>query len=666
MPKRRSYAVPMDKLLQELVSTGTGSYYEYYNKDKTISYDSHKGGTPDGKTTKAVHLHLDNPSALDSDYMLMFYTVLLHGTPPTTWKISSEGPLSPNPAKALVFDNMARAVADEKNWKYIAFGIAATEKSDPYYSIMNNFVVAIETYDCGQKSVRSLDSYIGQFIAAGQPEFWRFSCDGLSMAFVKKTKVPEYLQLFDNRPFQQYVSSAVKYISIDEDGTTTDGDKNWPYNWLISGAPGTGKSFFLDKECEKLVFGKTVSECVEEAVAKDLSTTDSEIKSATYKKQFEDEKKKYITRVTFFEDYIYDSFVGCYKPIVLDRDVAEFEFDTKTGSKTESKVSYEFVPGPFIDMYIKAKNDPAHNYCLVIEELNRAKAASVFGDMFQLLDREAGKSVYYVTPSKELKQYLEEHLVDATYSDEIRIPDNLFIWATMNSADRGVFPIDSAFKRRWVFKCQNVYAPRTDNGLISFFWKGTRITVLFDYFRNLINEKIGDDEDKYIGPWYFSGSELKSIYTYHDNILKGIECDCSTNPLVSKLLLYLRQDIFRHNPDEIFYDGNTVSKILNAYGKSYGIDEILKIDDDEIDKLVKDTEDLLTSSTSASTSSAAITGADAVAASTDAAVSSIETSDSVNSPEAQETSETDEKDSTTEDTDKLEESTETEGNTNQE
>lgn len=440
--------------------------------------------------------------------------------------------------------------------------------------------MAIESYDCSSKTVHTIDGEIQNLIKAGCPRFMRFSCNNLSMSFVKKDYLCTYLSVFDNRPFQKCVFSTVRYISTPSVPTASPA-KERPYNWLVSGAPGTGKSYFLDRECEKLIFNeKTLSEKVEDLVNSDASIVSNDEKRRTYKKQCEEEKKVYVSRVTFYEDYLYDSFVGCYKPIVDKNDTAIINYDGKSGDKIESKILYDFVPGPFIEAYVNAKNDAEHNYVLIIEELNRAKVASVFGDMFQLLDRENGVSVYYVTPSTELKKYLENNLDDSSNCDEIRLPQNLYIWATMNSADRGVFPIDSAFRRRWSYKWQNVYLPRQNGASISFFWNGRIESILFDEFREIINAKIGDEEDKYIGPYYFSDNELKAIDDCHYNIVSGIQSDNCSNPLISKLLLYLRQDIFRYNPDEIFYEGYTVSKIINEYSQDNGLDKILKIDID--------------------------------------------------------------------------------------
>jgi len=130
------------------------------------------------------------------------------------------------------------------------------------------------------------------------------------------------------------------------------------------------------------------------------------------------------------------------------------------------RVTYRFVPGPFVSMLARALasklNGEETKYVLIIDELNRANAASVFGDVFQLLDRDGGVSTYEITVSDAFANYLLQEVssrlneVNAEAMGlesfkRIKLPDNMYIWATMNSADQGVFPIDSAFKRCWSF-----------------------------------------------------------------------------------------------------------------------------------------------------------------------------------------------------------------------
>ena len=123
-------------------------------------------------------------------------------------------------------------------------------------------------------------------------------------------------------------------------------------------------------------------------------------------------------------------------------------------NECRSEISYEYVPGPFMRIYVEALKHPDKIYLLAIEEINRANVAAVFGDVFQLLDRDDdGNSMYPIHASEDMKCYIAKELGEEPNKfSSIRIPANMYIWATMNSADQGVFPMDTAFKRRWEFE----------------------------------------------------------------------------------------------------------------------------------------------------------------------------------------------------------------------
>lgn len=159
-------------------------------------------------------------------------------------------------------------------------------------------------------------------------------------------------------------------------------------------------------------------------------------------------------RITFHPDTDYASFVGCYKP--------------KMGGPTGEDITYSFVPQVFLNAYIYAWNHPDEPTYLVIEELNRGNCAQIFGDIFQLLDRQKtghpGYSKYTINADSDIATYLSGELKDKeSYEKVIReiygpkefdfsilaLPSNLNILATMNTSDQSLFPIDSAFKRRW-------------------------------------------------------------------------------------------------------------------------------------------------------------------------------------------------------------------------
>jgi len=285
-------------------------------------------------------------------------------------------------------------------------------------------------------------------------------------------------------------------------------------NLIVYGAPGTGKSRSLE---DLLVSG----------IWED--------------KKYENFISSY-NRVIFHPEYTYFDFVGSYKPVPIYKKTDD-SFINKIDNgenNLEPYIDYQFVPGPFVCTLVSAYLDPVNMYTLLIEEINRANAAAVFGEIFQLLDRtNDGSSEYTYTPSRELMSYLigidgmEQYV-----SMGIKIPSNMNIVATMNSADQGVNFIDSAFKRRWNYKYKRIDIGNAVHkealiyyGSISITW-GTFITALND---KLIKSQV--DEDRLIGPYFIKPDELNTSYA------------------TDKLLLYLWDDILRHKRTH-FFAGN--------------------------------------------------------------------------------------------------------------
>lgn len=237
-------------------------------------------------------------------------------------------------------------------------------------------------------------------------------------------------------------------------------------------------------------------------------------------------------------------------------------FKAKQSAETnEEEVSYKFVPGPFLRLLVKALNDPAQDYCLVIEEINRANAAAVFGDMFQLLDRatqnsndgnvKKGESEYDIEASEDIKKFLKENGIER---NKLRIPANMYIWATMNSADQGVFPMDTAFKRRWEFEYVDIDngVDAAGNGALSpdqwtiadkkhkYKWNEVR-----QFVNDLLSEN-GVNEDKLMGAHFVTVTETDE---------KGLLSIVSENTFKSKVLMYLWEDAARMSRKRFFADG---------------------------------------------------------------------------------------------------------------
>lgn len=232
-------------------------------------------------------------------------------------------------------------------------------------------------------------------------------------------------------------------------------------------------------------------------------------------------------RVTFHPDTDYASFVGCYKP---------------TQEETCTEITYKFVAQPFIKAYVSAwkklydPNEEHKEVFLVIEEINRGNCAQIFGDLFQLLDRNSdGYSDYTIEPDSDLGRYLANAFADSEIKHQgikngivMTLPPNLFIWATMNTSDQSLFPIDSAFKRRWDWK----YTP------INNAQKGHIIQLKdrqYDWweFLEAVNkriEKVTESEDKQMGYWFAKPEKGNAI---------------SAEKFVSKVVFYLWNDVFK-------------------------------------------------------------------------------------------------------------------------
>ena len=262
---------------------------------------------------------------------------------------------------------------------------------------------------------------------------------------------------------------------------------------------------------------------------------------------------------------------------------------SKNGGK---EIAYEYVPGPFMRIYTQAINHPEENYLLLIEEINRANVAAVFGDVFQLLDRKNGVSEYPIATSEDIKAFLLNNLKclkgkkidelsdeESRLYQEMRIPDNMFIWATMNSADQGVFPMDTAFKRRWDFEYIGVddEAKEVEKYIIPIGDKEHRKYVRWNDLRERINDiLLSDDckvnEDKLLGPFFISKNMLESACENEERFIKAFE---------SKVIMYLFEDAMKMRPQNIFkgHDGKkTFSEICNTFREKgegvFGISDI--------------------------------------------------------------------------------------------
>ena len=373
--------------------------------------------------------------------------------------------------------------------------------------------------------------------------------------------------LYNNKEFMQYektgsnqYSNALKtymrFLCAKEIFSNEAKKVKLPSNLTLQqiyyGAPGTGKS----KAIKDLTFGEDV------------------------------------IRTTFHPDSDYASFVGTYKPITEEVDFRDcygkkvIDDDTKEVVK-EERIAYKFIPQAFLKAYVEAwkklgskkseKSDKSYNRIhpalldtpdiftknkaskkqyLIIEEINRGNCAQIFGDLFQLLDRnEYGFSDYPIVADKDMQKYLEKEFEgwEITNKDKINqlygeanmvslilkgerlvLPSNLYIWATMNTSDQSLFPIDSAFKRRWDWKYVPIREGRDKETNAPLNWHINTGDKQYDWwsFVSKVNELIGsltNSEDKKLG--YF--------------FCKANNGEINTNLFVSKVIFYLWNDVFK-------------------------------------------------------------------------------------------------------------------------
>ena len=269
-----------------------------------------------------------------------------------------------------------------------------------------------------------------------------------------------------------------------------------------------------------------------------------------------------VIRTTFHPDTDYSTFVGTYKPTTEFAPVLAIIGDkaVETG-REEKRISYEFVCQAFLQAYVaawknvaEAKSGMPKKQFLVIEEINRGNCAQIFGDLFQLLDRnDYGYSDYPIQADTDMRKQLKRlfggveienaesinslydgrDIVKEVLSGEVLLlPNNLYIWATMNTSDQSLFPIDSAFKRRWDWQ----YMPISDGGKHWMIEIGTKRYDWWTFIQN-INDEIyakTNSEDKKLG-YYFckpTGGIIKA------------------ETFVSKVLFYLWNDVFKDFDEE--------------------------------------------------------------------------------------------------------------------
>ena len=359
----------------------------------------------------------------------------------------------------------------------------------------------------------------------------------------ESTLHPDEIYATDSKCYYDYFSINAEIVS----NIQRVNYGGFPLQQIFYGAPGTGKSH----EINRLTEGKNV------------------------------------VRTTFHPDTDYSTFVGCYKPHMEEVEMTavigetlKVVKDEKGNPRKEKRIVYKYSCQAFLQAYIDAWQQPEQEHYLVIEEINRGNCAQIFGDIFQLLDRnEEGFSSYPIKTDTDAENELmavfqekwtladdKAQEIDSLYRKHypngitkdikngslLLLPSNLYIWATMNTSDQSLFPIDSAFKRRWDWKYIKISEGRDAdtkellNWIVKFKFTDEDKPFTFECswwdFINAINEKIAsatNSDDKKLG-YFFCKPKVKG----------GKEIDSET--FVGKVVFYLWNDVFKDEDNPIF------------------------------------------------------------------------------------------------------------------
>lgn len=401
-------------------------------------------------------------------------------------------------------------------------------ESNGNYVISSNIVELVNDYVSKANGIKRIDQ-----VSCADEEYWNSFEYGIYDIINEENK-PLYVKHY---PHLFYMKKTYK-----------DNYSEFPLQKIFYGAPGTGKSH--------------------------------EIKTLT--------KGKSVIRTTFHPDSDYSTFVGAYKPVMEDADVRVVpvvlnngaSFDQNNGTFKEKRISYKFVKQAFLKAYLGAWKkyakavDKAEPQFLVIEEINRGNCAQIFGDLFQLLDRNDDNnfSTYPIEADTDLQKEIEKAFKDdkdgesenpykltkdieidgavedytsnygSTLSKDVQqgrvllFPPNLYIWATMNTSDQSLFPIDSAFKRRWAWDYVKII-----DGKKGWMIQGADYSCDWWTFIQEINKKIAtatSSDDKKLGYFFCKAKKDETII--------------DEKTFVSKVIFYLWNDVFKDNDNSIF------------------------------------------------------------------------------------------------------------------
>jgi hypothetical protein len=484
---------PLFRSQLEALQVTLGSIYKLCNIQFTSGMSVTKERTGGERFNKIIHFSLNN-DLLIIDYLLSknskkeFLNLLY------SWVVSNEHDhkLLENVLikKLTIFtEDTIFKIRDKQNQEILF------QQEGIYEHLINNLQVIASDNKEPVGPLRVLKTIIKDnlhYFITGQSE-WKAKQG-------KSSELKNYYQrlevLLDLKQSKEVVYQDVLIESID---LKPNIEVSAPQNQIFFGAPGTGKSHKIETEILKGV---------------------------------PEEQQE---RITFHPDYDNASFVGSYMP----------------ESDSNGNITYQFVAQVFTNIYVKAWQNLDKPYFLVIEEINRGNCAEIFGDIFQLLDR---TSNYAITPKSALQKYLIKELkekgLEGIKNGKMILPPNLQVLATMNTSDQSLFPMDSAFKRRWAWKYVPINYDRNEANLSASFavrldenhtfsWLDFIEKVNLNYIKN--NENLG--EDKCIGNYF----------------IKPNDTEISLEEFINKVIFYLWNDVFKDEEETPFENGKAYS-----------------------------------------------------------------------------------------------------------
>lgn len=609
-----TYKDALVKLLNDLKGRGLIDYTFYNFSSKKFESNAQ---------SRICHLSINSQNDYNKDSMLMVFTI---GKNVGRIVIQSEGGNTTNPSSTYPQKIEALHLAKKNEWKYIGLAISSEDFEN---ETIRDYVVSIESTDYATVTAFPIDDCINALASCGKPDFYRYKKEAsnnveYTLSFIKKEKFLDYVELYDNRfevkeahddkemifegfgpwlvsfnnpdytgteKYDGYVRSLCKLIAFMKEKKLIEDDnlndlnvekykniievykgsnearefdhgvkrgagsaalqkyvnyieyllaphtnafnylttKNESINKIFFGVPGCGKSYHIDHE----ILGK-------DRVSKEYVGTYA---------------KENIIRTTFYQDYSNTDFVGQILPKI---------------SKDENGkdlVEYIFNPGPFTLALIQAISNPTKKVALVVEEINRGNAPAIFGDIFQLLDRDENSVSEYGIVNVSIIDYLNDYEFTVNgkkvkyHFDEIKIPGNLDILATMNTSDQNVYTLDTAFTRRWEkerisngFKkhpIEKMFVP----GMVGYTWGA---------FVDGINERIKEslevlqiNEDKQVGAFFIKASDL---------IEEGQDVsEEKKKAFAYKVLEYLWEDVSKLDHARIFNSYNTFEDLVEKF-----------------------------------------------------------------------------------------------------